>query len=79
MTGIYKRPSSHNIYWALDDVRRAEKRLFGPAAYRFITRDANTVANNMACQALQEQGDVIFWQGQTPANAPGNQVAEVYG
>ena len=78
MTGIYKRPSSHNIYWALEDVRRAEKRLFGPAAYRFVTRDANTVADDMARRALQERGDVIYWYGDVPADAPANQLADVY-
>ena len=47
-------------------------------AYRHVTRDANTVADDMARRALEEKADVVFWYGQVPADAPRNQVREVY-
>ena len=78
MTGVYRRPSLHNIYWALKDVRRAERGLSGAASYHFVTREANSVADDMARRALQEQGDVVYWHGNVPADAPSNQVADVY-
>ena len=60
MTRIYKRPQSHAIYWALEDVRRAERKLRGPTAYRHITWDANQVADDMARWALDAGKDVVF-------------------
>ena len=78
MTGVYCRPSLHNIYWELKDVRQAERGLLGTTSYRFVTREANSVADDMACRALQEQGDIVYWHGSVPADAPSNQVADVY-
>jgi hypothetical protein len=78
MTRLYKRPQRHTIYWALEDVRRAEAALRKPAAYRHVTRDANTVADDMARRALEAKADVVYWSGEAPADAPLNQVKEVY-
>ena len=72
ITRLYKRPQRHSIYWALEDVRRAEATLRQPVAYRHITREANTVPDDMARRALEKQGDVIFWGGNVPDEAPAN-------
>ena len=60
VTRLYKRPQRHTIYWALEDVRRAEKSLQMPVAYRHVTREANTVADDMGRRALEKRDDVIF-------------------
>ena len=36
------------------------------------------MADDMARRALEEKGEVIFWGGDVPEDAPANQVAEVY-
>lgn len=77
-TRLYKRPQRQTIYWALEDVRRAESSSPQPVAYRHVTREANKVADDMARRALEEKHDVIFWYGQAPSDAPPNQVREVY-
>ena len=63
ITRLYKRPQKHTIYWALEDVRRAESSLKHPAAYRHVLRSANTVADDMARRALEAKKDVVFWNG----------------
>ena len=52
MLWIYKKPQRHTIYWAVEDIKQAERSLGGPVAYRHITREANCVADDMACIAL---------------------------
>ena len=78
MLRIYKRPQRHSIYWAIEDVKRTERDLGGPVAYRHVSREANVVADDMARRALTERGDVTFWAGQTPDDAPANQLQDVY-
>ena len=77
-TRIFKKPARQTIYWALEDVKRAEAKLRVPVAYRHVTRDANTVADDMARRALAAKVDVIYWNGDVPEDAPSNQLAEVY-
>ena len=74
MLRIYKRPQRHSIYWAIEDTRRTERSLGGPVAYRHVAREANTVADDMARRALAEHGNVTFWAGKIPADAPANQL-----
>ena len=78
MLRIYKKPQRHTIYWAVEDVKQAERTLGGPVAYRHVTREANCVADDMARRALVAKGDVTYRQGDVPADAPPNQVDEVY-
>ena len=47
-------------------------------AYHHVMWEANCVADNMACRALTAKGDVIYMQGDIPAEAPPNQLEEVY-
>ena len=47
----------------MEDVQRAESDIRRPVAYRHVTRDANVVADDMARCALEEQEDIIFWNG----------------
>ena len=47
-------------------------------SYRHVTREANTVPDDMARRALEEKTDVIFWKGAIPADAPPNQIKDVY-
>jgi len=49
-----------------------------PVAYRHVTRGVNVVADDMARRALEVKGEVVFWAGAVPADAPANQVEEVY-
>ncbi len=77
-TRVYRRPHRQTIYWALEDVKKAEASIRQPIAYRHVTRDANTVADDMARRALEEKCDVIYWNGATPESAPPNQLPEVY-
>ena len=63
ITRLYKRPTRHTIYWALEETRRADASLKQPVAYRHVTRDANSVADDMARRALEAQGDIVFWGG----------------
>ena len=62
----------------MEDVKQAEAHLRQPVAYRHVTRDANTVADDMARRALEEKADIVFWRGEVPESAPPNQVSEVY-
>ena len=78
ITRLYKRPSRQSIYWALEDVRKAEATSRHPVAYRHVTRDANTVPDDMARRALEARRDVVFWGGAVPDDAPANQVKEIY-
>ena len=78
MLRIYKKPQQHTIYWAVEDVKQAERTLGGLVAYCHITREANCVVDDMACRALTAKGDITYMQGDIPANAPPNQVDEVY-
>ena len=78
MLQIYKKPQRHTIYWAVEDVKRAERTLGGPVANRPVTREANCVADDMARRALTAKGNVTYMQGEVPADAPPNQVDEVY-
>jgi ribonuclease HI len=71
-TRLYKKPHRQSIYWALEDIRRAEASISHPVAYRHVTRDANTVPDDMARRALEEKTDIIFWNGVVPADAPPN-------
>ena len=86
ITRIYKRPQRQTIYWALEEVRRAEKK-FGsvakyrhhPCCYRHVKRDLNKVADDMGWRALEVKGDVVFWGGKKlPDDAPANQLGDVY-
>ena len=47
-------------------------------AYRHVTREANCVADDMARRALTAKGDVMYMRGEVPADAPPNQMDEVY-
>ena len=78
ITRLYRKPSRHLIYWALEEVKRAEQLIGKPVAYRHVTRDANLVADDMARRALEGRCDVIFWGGDTPSDAPTNQMPEVH-
>ena len=66
------------MYWALEDVKRAESKLRHPVAYRHVTRDANVVPDDMARRALEERSDVVYWNGLTPEDAPPNQLPDIY-
>lgn len=78
ITRLYKRPTRHTIYWALEDTRRAEQFIGRPVAYRHVTRDANLVADDMARRSLEEKCDILFWNGNVPPDAPTNQITQVY-
>ena len=78
MLWIYKKPQRHTIYWAVEDIKCAEQVLGGPVAYRHITWEANCIADDMACRALMAKGDITYMQGDVPADAPPNQLEEVY-
>ena len=78
ITKLYKRPTRHTIYWALEEIRRAEGFIRQPVAYRHVTREANAVADDMARRALEEKGDVVYWNGKVPPDAPDNQLTAVY-
>ena len=78
MLRIYKKPQQHTIYWAVKDVKQAERSLGGPVAYHHVTLKANCIVNYMACRALMTKGDITYMQGDVPANASPNQLEEVY-
>lgn len=71
-TRLYRKPHRHTIYWAMEDVKRAEAALHQPVAYRHVTREANTVPDDMARRALEEKTDILYWNGEVPADAPKN-------
>ena len=77
ITRVYKRPTRQTIYWALEEVRRAEKQLY-TTAYRHVGRESNKVADDMGRRALEAKADVVFWGGKVPEDAPDNQVYAVY-
>ena len=52
LTRVFKRPSRHSIYWAIEDARVEEWALGQPVAYCHVTRDANCVPDDMARRAL---------------------------
>ena len=78
MTRIYKRPQRPSIYWALEEVRKIEKRLGKPCAYRHIKRELNLAADDMTRRARPANPLVIFHKGQLPEDAPPLQMADVY-
>ena len=47
-------------------------------AYRHVTRDANCILDDMARRALEARETIIFWDGEVPDDAPGNQLQDVY-
>ena len=47
-------------------------------AYGHVMQEANCVADDMARRALMAKGDITYMQGEVPADAPPNQVDEVY-
>lgn len=67
---MYKKPHRQTIYWAIEDVKRLKKQLRQPIAYRHVTREANTVPDDMARRALEEKSDILFWDGIVPEDAP---------
>ena len=75
---IYKKPQQHTIYWAVEDVKHAERVLGGPVAYCHVMREANCVADDMVHCVLVAKGDITYMQGDVPDDAPSNQVEEVY-
>ena len=78
MLWIYKKPQRHTIFWAVEDVKRAKRSLGGPVVYRHVTREANCVVYDMARHALAAKGDITYMQGDVQADAPPNQLDEVY-
>ena len=42
--------------------------------YRHVCHEANYVPDDMANRALAVGADVVFWNGQVPADCPPNQV-----
>ena len=78
MLWSYKKPQRHTIYWAVEDIKQAERSLGGPVVYHHITCKASCVADDMARRALAAKGDVTYMQGDVPADAPPNQLEEVY-
>ena len=72
MLRIYKKLQRHTIYWAVEDVKRAERSLGGPVAYRHVTQEVNCLANDMARRALTAKDDITYMQGSIPADAPTN-------
>ena len=78
LTRVFKRPSHQSIYWAIEDARVKEWALGQPVAYCHVTRDANCVPDDMARQALEARETIIFWDGEVPDDAPGNQLQDVY-
>ena len=72
MLWIYKKPQRHTIYWAVKDVKQAERTQGGPVSYRHVTQATNCVADDMARQALMAKGNVTYMQGDVPADAPPN-------
>ena len=71
-TRVYKKPARYTICWALEDVKRCEAKTRQMISYRHVTREANTVPDDMARRALEEKTDVIFWKGAIPNDAPAN-------
>ena len=53
-TGLYKKPHRQTIYWAIEDVKKVSATLKQPVAFRHVTREANTVPDDMARRALEE-------------------------
>ena len=47
-------------------------------AYCHVARDANCILDNMARRALEARMTIIFWDGQVPEDAPGNQLQDIY-
>ena len=43
-----------------------------------MTRGANCITDDMARWALEAQATITLWDGQVPADAPGNQLQDVY-
>ena len=78
MLRIYKEPQWHTIYWAVEDIKHAEQVLGGPVAYHHVMQEANCIAYDMARHTLATKGDITYMQGDVPADAPSNQVEEVY-
>ena len=47
-------------------------------AYHHVTRDANCIPDDMARWALEARETIIFWDGEVPDDAPGNQLQDIY-
>jgi hypothetical protein len=62
----------------MEEVKKIKAQLRQPVAYRHITRDANTVADDMARRALEAKTDIVYWDGQVPDDAPPNQLPDIY-
>ena len=62
----------------MEEVKKIESQLRQPVAYLHVTRDANTVADDMARRALEAKTDVVYWNGLIPDDAPANQLSDIY-
>ena len=51
-TRIYKKPTRHTTYWALEDIKRLERKIHKATAYRNIPRALNKIADDMADRAF---------------------------
>ena len=49
-----------------------EQELGQSMAYHHVTRDANSVMDDMARRALETRATITFWDRQVPEDAPGN-------
>ena len=66
MTCVYKWPTSSEIYWALAQARDKEHACYGQVTYRHVRREANEVADDMACRAAEAERGVLYWWGEVP-------------
>ena len=41
-------------------------------AYRHVVRAGNVVSDDMSRQALAAKGDIVYWDGELPEDAPAN-------
>ena len=60
MLRIYKKPQQHTIYWAVEDVKCAERVLGGPVAYHHVIWEANCMVDDMARHALAAKGNIMY-------------------
>lgn len=67
---LYKRSAKPSLYLALEGVKVLVARMGWRLAYRYVPRELNAQADDMCLRARAREANVVFREGQVPADAP---------
>ena len=78
MLGVFKRPKKNSIYTSIERTRALARHWAHAVAFRYVSRDVNTVADDMVQRARDLGHDVTFHPHNLPEDAPVFTTGAVY-